>query len=122
MATAYDSLKIKYIIIPLNPYGANVWDRPQPKSMGALFRRSIAIGIPQMAYEIVEPEGVGYALIEPIDRTKHEYIRVYEAGKVQMHAMVIELPKPATEVLVTLVAELIAAIRELTATILAWKK
>ena len=103
-------MEAKKIVIPIFPLGANVWDRPQPKSMGAVLRRTVAIGTPLPCYGVFKmADGVRYAWLVPVADGKQEWMRVEEPGTVYA----IEVDTDTTPSLVDAIFALISQIKEL---------
>lgn len=109
------NLPVKYIVIPLMPDGANIWDTPRPKSQGANLRRAVAVGTPLQAYDIFTFGGVPYAMLVPQDPNKSEWVRVSEAGGTPKYIEKVELPKTAESRLVEAINDLANAIRQIKA-------
>ncbi len=82
----------KLLLIVTAKDGLYVLDTPRPRGAGAKPRRpAVPVGTQLYAYSIHFIGGVPYALLQPLDPQKPEWVRVAEADGITKYVDIIEL-------------------------------
>jgi len=106
----------KLLLIVKVPKGLVIRDTPRPESQGGRAIRSVAVGTPLYAYNIINVGGVDYARVVPQNPQKPEWVRVAEADGSMEYVDVMELESGGEQ------SELARAIKELAAAIRSYNK